>query len=197
VPTEHELDHDFLWRCYQRVPERGRIGVWNRSHYEEVLAVRVHPEYLLRQRLPHLPRPKKLWEERLESIREMEQHLARNGTTIIKFWLNVSKGEQRRRLLDRVHDADSNWKFKPDDVSEREHWKDYMAAYEAALNATSRQYAPWYAIPADDKKYMRRTVADIVLRTLEAMDPRFPELDKQERAAMNRSVKQLEEQGDD
>jgi PPK2 family polyphosphate:nucleotide phosphotransferase len=197
VPSEKELDHDFLWRSFRVAPERGRIGVWNRSHYEEVLVVRVHPELLERQKLPHIPPKDKIWEKRFESIREIEQHLARNGTTIVKLFLNVSKDEQRKRFLARVEDAEANWKFRAKDILERSHWKEYMAAYEAALNETSRQYAPWYAIPADDKKYMRRVVAEILVSTLEHMKPQYPEASDEERAEMDKAVKTLKKEDDE
>lgn len=182
-PSETELDHDFLWRTTLALPERGRIGVFNRSYYEEVLAVRVHPEYLGAQRLPHAPRKlADLWADRYESIRDHERHLARNGTVILKFWLNVSQEEQRQRLLARLDEPDKNWKFEGADLDVRERWRDYMKAYEAALRETSRPWAPWYAIPADSKSYMRATVAEIVVRTLRQLDLRYPDLDPKERA---------------
>ncbi len=174
-PSNEELDHDFLWRIYRCVPERGRIGIFNRSHYEEVLVVRVHPEFLTAQRLPNDTKLETLWKQRYESIRSFEQHLARNGTVIVKFFLNVSSEEQKKRFLDRIDEPEARWKFNAGDVEERRHWDDYMSAYEDALNATSRPWAPWYVIPADDKSFMRRTVADVVLRTMKRMDPRFPE----------------------
>ncbi|MCR9243781.1 MAG: polyphosphate kinase 2 family protein [bacterium] len=184
APSKQELDHDFLWRVATRLPERGRIGIFNRSHYEEVLVVRVHPEYLESQRLPGKLDLATIWQERFESIRNFEQHLARNGTTILKFWLNVGRDEQRRRFIDRIDEPESNWKFEPGDVAERRHWSAYMRAYEEALCATSRPWAPWYAIPADDKPFMRRTVADLVRRALKAIRPRYPEPTAAERAAM-------------
>ncbi len=173
APSAEELDHDFLWRTTRCLPERGRIGVFNRSYYEEVLVVRVHPEYLQAQRLPQTD-PEKLWQERFESIREYEQHLARSGVVILKFWLNVSKDEQRRRFLARLDEPHKNWKFNPNDVKEREHWDDYMRAYRDALNATSRSWAPWYAIPADDKDYMRETVAEIIVDNLKRLSLEYP-----------------------
>jgi PPK2 family polyphosphate:nucleotide phosphotransferase len=187
APSSEELDHDFLWRTTRCLPERGRIGVFNRSYYEEVLVVRVHPEYLQGQRLPE--RPKKLatfWQQRYESIREHEQHLARSGTVILKFWLNVSKGEQRRRFLKRLDHPEKNWKFNAADVSERRRWPHYLNAYEDALNATSRPGAPWYAIPADDKPYLRMCVAEIVVEALERLDLRYPRLDAKQRLAFAR-----------
>ena len=174
-PSNEELDHDFLWRTTCRLPERGRIGIFNRSQYEEVLVVRVHPEILDYQKLPADLSRDTIWEDRLTSIRQQEEHLARNGTVIIKFWLNVSKDEQKRRFLSRLDEAEKNWKFEPKDVVERRYWDDYMAAYEAALSATSKPWAPWYAIPADDKPYMRARVADIVIDTLHSIGLRYPE----------------------
>ncbi len=188
-PSAEELDHDFLWRVSQRLPERGRIGIFNRSHYEEVLVVRVHPEYLGSQRIPgaadlDAEGLEAFFEQRYESIRNYEQHLARNGTVIVKFWLNVSRDEQRDRFLTRIDEPDSNWKFNPGDIAERKLWDDYMDAYEAALNQTSRPWAPWYAIPADDKPYMRSVVADIFKRTLERMGPTYPVVSPSARAEM-------------
>ncbi|MES2884402.1 MAG: PPK2 family polyphosphate kinase [Pseudomonadota bacterium] len=182
APNNTELDHDFLWRTTLALPERGRIGVFNRSYYEEVLAVRVHPEFLKNQRLHNLP-PKleTLWEQRYESIRDYEKHLARNGTTIIKFWLNVSKHEQRERFLARIAEPEKNWKFNSADIGERAHWRDYMLAYEDALNATSRPHAPWYAIPADSKSYMRMVVAEVIVDTLKKMKLSYPVLAAEEK----------------
>ena len=180
APSKRELEHDFLWRTAQRTPERGRIGVFNRSHYEEVLVVRVHPEYLEGQRLGAHGRAAaadgSIWEERFESIRDHELHLARNGTVVLKFFLNVSREEQRQRFLARLDEPEKNWKFSVGDVRERRFWNDYMHAYEQALRATSRPWAPWYAIPADDKDFMRLTVARIVVDTLQSMDLRYPEV---------------------
>jgi PPK2 family polyphosphate:nucleotide phosphotransferase len=170
------LDHDFLWRTARRLPERGRIGIFNRSYYEEVLVVRVHPEYLSAQRLPAEIDRESLWEDRYASIREHERHLARNGTLILKFWLNVSREEQKQRFLSRLNEPHKNWKFSAADIKEREHWSAYMRAYEAALSATSRPWAPWYAIPADDKDYMRAAVAETVVATLDSLNLKFPEI---------------------
>jgi len=175
-PSSEELDHDFLWRTAKRMPERGRIGVFNRSYYEEVLVVRVHPEYLRYQRLPNRVEGSEFWQQRYESIRQHEHHLARNGTVVIKFWLNVSKDEQKERFLARIDTPEKNWKFSSADVEERGHWDEYMVAYEAALNETSRPWAPWYAIPADDKRVMRIKVAEIVAETLESLDLKYPSL---------------------
>ena len=191
-PSSSELEHDFLWRTTLALPERGRIGVFNRSYYEEVLAVRVHPEFLKAQRLPQpMPPLKQLWADRYESIRDYEKHLARNGTVILKFWLHVGKEEQRQRLLARLDEPAKNWKFNSGDVSERQHWNSYVRAYEDALNATSRPCAPWYAIPADSKSYMRMAIAEIVVQTLRGLDLRYPTLDASELrrfAAMRRAL---------
>jgi PPK2 family polyphosphate:nucleotide phosphotransferase len=173
-PSTEEIDHDFLWRTAQRLPQRGRIGVFNRSYYEEVLVVRVHPDYLQGQKLPGMIDHDRIWDERFESIRDHERHLARNGTVIIKFWLNVSRDKQRRRFLSRLEEPEKHWKFSSADVAERAHWDRYMQAYEAALNATSRPWAPWYAIPADKKPFMRLCVAEIIVETLRRLDPRYP-----------------------
>jgi PPK2 family polyphosphate:nucleotide phosphotransferase len=181
-PTPEELDHDFLWRTTKCLPERGRIGIFNRSYYEEVLVVHVHPEYLAEEKLPQPVDLDKLWEERYESIRNHEQHLARNGTVVVKFWLNVSREVQRERFLARLELPEKNWKFAAGDVAEREHWDEYMRAYEGALNATSRPWAPWYAIPADDKPYMRLCVAEILVETLKGLGLRYPKVGKEERA---------------
>jgi PPK2 family polyphosphate:nucleotide phosphotransferase len=178
-PSEEDLRHDFLWRCARALPERGRIGVFNRSHYEEVLTVRVHAELLAAQGLPWRPQKRdRLWHERLQSITDFERHLARNGIVILKFWLNVSREEQRIRLLARLDDPDKRWKFEAGDLEERKHWKDYRKAYQHVLEATSSAYAPWYAIPADDKPYMRATVAKIVVERLRQLDLREPTSDE-------------------
>jgi PPK2 family polyphosphate:nucleotide phosphotransferase len=150
-PSEEELDHDFLWRCAQRLPARGEIGIFNRSHYEEVVVVRVHPEYLRGQRLPGLKVNAKFWQHRYESIRDFEKHLARNGYTVLKFFLNVSRKEQKKRFMERLDTPEKNWKFSEADVKERAHWDEYMDAFQEALRATSTSYAPWYVIPADNK----------------------------------------------
>lgn len=185
-PSSLELDHDYLWRTTVRLPERGRIGIFNRSQYEEVLVVRVHPEILKYQRLPGELNLETIWDERLESIRQQEEHLAKNGTVILKFWLNVSRDEQKRRFLARLDDPSKNWKFDAGDVKERRHWDQYMAAYQDALNATSRPWAPWYAIPADDKPYMRARVAEIIISALQGIGLKYPtvtEKDREEYAA--------------
>ena len=182
-PSAEELEHDFLWRTTCRLPERGRIGVFNRSYYEEVLVVRVHPELLEAQNLPRdRADPAQLWRERFESIRNHELHLAHSGTVIVKLWLHVSREEQRRRFLARLEEPEKNWKFEATDVRERQHWAAYQRAYAEAVAATSRPWAPWYVIPADDKPYMRLQVGEIVVRTLESLDLRFPNVAEPERA---------------
>jgi PPK2 family polyphosphate:nucleotide phosphotransferase len=191
-PSHDELDHDFLWRIQRALPERGRIGVFNRSHYEEVLVVRVHPEYLEGQRLPKQPKSMdELWEERFESIVEAERHWARNGLVILKFFLNVSQKEQHERLLARIEDEDHNWKFQTGDYEESAHWDTYQHAYQEALRATSKPWAPWYSIPADSKSFMRRTVAEIVVATLSQLDLSYPTVDDDMKAAMKKVKKAL------
>ena len=189
-PSAEELDHDFLWRTSARLPQRGRIGVFNRSYYEEVLTVRVHPELLENQKLPEIDQ-KRIWRERLESIAAHEKHLARNGVIVLKFWLNVSRKEQRKRFLARIDEPEKNWKFSARDVEERGFWEDYMRAYADALNATSRAWAPWYAIPADDKPYMRRKVAEIVVESLRSLDLRYPEVGDKARRELVAARKHL------
>jgi PPK2 family polyphosphate:nucleotide phosphotransferase len=174
-PSARESAHDFLWRTALHLPERGYIGVFNRSYYEEVLVVRVHPEFLAAQRLDGEVSPE-FWRHRYESIAAHEEHLARSGTVILKFWLNVSKEEQRKRLLARLDEPNKRWKFNPEDVKEREHWDDYQRAYEACLNATSRPWAPWYAVPADNKPFMRYKVAEIICNSLSQLKIDFPTL---------------------
>jgi PPK2 family polyphosphate:nucleotide phosphotransferase len=190
-PTHQELDHDFLWRTAVRLPERGRIGIFNRSYYEEVLVVRVHRGILDGQRLPWPIDPERIWADRFESICDHEKHLARNGTVILKFWLNISRPEQRRRFLARIDEPEKNWKFSAGDVEESRHWDEYMRAYEEALNATSRPWAPWYAVPADDKPFMRLTVADIICRSLERLGLSYPTVSPEDRLELLELRKQL------
>lgn len=195
-PSEQELDHDFLWRTTRCLPERGRIGIFNRSYYEEVLVVRVHPGILDSQRLPvgELGHPR-FWEHRMESINDLERHLDRNGTKVVKFFLHVSKEEQRKRFLARLDDPEKNWKFSPGDLAEREHWDDYMAAYEECLRATSTEHAPWFAVPADGKRDARLLVSQVVVETLEGLKMSYPEAEAhQDELAACR--KQLEEEAD-
>ena len=194
-PSIEELDHDFLWRTTLKLPERGRIGIFNRSYYEEVLVVRVHPEYLAAQRLPEAPRPDspEFWEQRMRSIREHEAHLTRSGTAIVKFFLHVSKEEQRDRFLERIDRPEKNWKFSMGDVEERGHWDDYMRAYEQMLAATSTPTAPWYVIPADDKKNARLIMSRVINRTLESLDLHYPKLDKHRLAELKSARRLLQE----
>lgn len=180
-PSTEELDHDFLWRTAQRMPERGRIGIFNRSYYEEVLVVRVHPELLDAQNLPNRVPLKTLWPQRYESICDYERHLALNGTVVIKFWLNISKKEQHKRFLSRLDEPHKNWKFSVGDVKERENWDAYMQAYGEAIRETSRPWAPWYAIPADNKSFMRACVADIIVRSLQQLGLAYPEPSQEDR----------------
>lgn len=195
-PSQDELQHDFLWRTTLRLPAKGMIGIFNRSYYEEVLVVRVHPEYLGAQRLPEAQPSPALWEQRLESIRNHEQHLATNGTVILKFWLNVSREEQRQRFLSRLEEVDKHWKFNEQDLEERKYWSNYMQSYESALNSTSKPWAPWYAIPADDKAYMRVQVAEIIVDTLKRMNLDYPELDKDTHKRFRLLEKQLRDEAD-
>src|SRR6186997_1503163 len=176
-PSHEELDHDFLWRVANALPERGRIGIFNRSHYEEVLVVRVHPEYLERQHLPKAVVGKDIWDERFKSIRKFEQHLARNGVLILKFFLHVSKEEQRERFLARLEEPAKRWKFEMGDVAERKLWDRYMHAYEEAIRHTSREEAPWYVIPADNKWFARLVIAEAMVDAMEGLDLEFPKVD--------------------
>ena len=174
APSEEDLDHDFLWRIGKALPERGRIGIFNRSHYEEVLTVRVHGEYLARQRLPDAVAGKKIWQNRFDDIRAFEQHLARNGTLVLKFFLNVSLDEQRKRFLDRIDQPGKRWKFSMGDVAERKLWPKYMAAYEEMIRETSRDEAPWYVVPADNKWFTRLVVAGAMAKAMEGLDLAYP-----------------------
>ncbi len=177
-PSATELEHDFLWRTTRDLPERGRIGIFNRSYYEEVLIVRVHPEILLSQGLPNgLIEEQAIWQERYRSIVDLENHLHRNGTRIIKFFLHMSEEEQRKRFLERIDEPEKNWKFSQADIEERKFWQQYMQAYEACLSATSSEIAPWFIVPADDKKNARLIVSQIVLDTFKTLDMHYPETD--------------------
>ena len=191
-PSKEELDHDFLWRTQCKMPERGRIGVFNRSYYEEVLVIKVHPEYLAGQRI-EIPadNPEGFWQDRYDSVNDAERHLAKNGTKILKFFLNVSKEEQKQRFLSRIHDTEKNWKFSNSDLGERALWDQYQEAYEDVLTQTSTDAAPWFAIPADDKPYMRLQVAKIIRKTLESMDPKYPEVSEKALAKLADAEKVL------
>lgn len=195
-PSAAELDHDFLWRTSRCLPERGRIGIFNRSYYEEVLIVRVHPEILHSQYLPdELLDEKTVWQERYRSIVELENHLYRNGTRIIKFFLHLSEEEQRKRFLDRIDEPEKNWKFSVADLKERGFWKQYMQAYEACLSATSTKSAPWYVVPADDKKNTRLIISQIILDTFKALNMQYPETTSKRRKELLAIREQLEKQG--
>ena len=191
-PSAEELEHDFLWRTTLRLPERGRIGIFNRSYYEEVLIVRVHPEILRSEGLPDdLLNETNIWKERFRSIVDLEEHLHRNGTRVVKFFLHLSKGEQRKRFLERIDEPDKNWKFSLSDIHERQYWKRYMKAFEACLSATSTHDAPWYVVPADDKENARVIVSQIILDTLNGLGMSYPEVDKARRKELQSIRKQL------
>ncbi len=175
-PSAEELDHDFLWRASLRLPKRGRIGIFNRSYYEEVLVVRVHPEILKQQKLPEALTGKDIWQQRFSDIRAFEQHLARSGTLILKFFLHVSKEEQRKRFLDRIDEPAKRWKFSMNDVTERKRWDDYQHAYEDMIRETSRPQAPWFVVPADHKWFTRIVVAGAIVQELQALNLEFPEI---------------------
>jgi PPK2 family polyphosphate:nucleotide phosphotransferase len=181
-PSDEELDHDYLWRIYKCLPERGRIGIFNRSYYEEVLIAKVHPEVLVHQKLPGIDNVKNIkksfWKKRYDQINNLEQFLHDNGTIIIKFFLNVSRDEQKTRFLSRIDDPDKNWKFTINDITERKFWNNYQKAFEECINATSSKVAPWYVIPADNKWYMRTAVSDIIVRTLKSLPIRYPKVNQ-------------------
>jgi PPK2 family polyphosphate:nucleotide phosphotransferase len=191
-PSAEELDHNFLWRYMKCLPERGRIGIFNRSYYEDVLVVKVHPELLTPQKLPTGKRDKVFWEARYEDINTFERHLVRNGTIILKFFLNVSKQEQKRRFLERLENAEKHWKFSAADLAERGFWDRYMAAYEDALSATSTDWAPWYVVPADHKWATRAVVADILTTTIGGLDLSYPEVTAEQRKALEKAREQLD-----
>ena len=193
-PSDEELDHPFLWRVWNAVPERGQIGIFNRSHYEEVLVVRVHPAILDGQRLPPGERDEKFWAARFDDINAFERHLARNGTTIVKFFLHVSKEEQKRRFLRRLDHPEKNWKFSAADVAERRFWDDYQNAYEDAITATSTEWAPWFVIPADHKPVMQAMVASILVHSIEDLDLQWPKVSKEEKNASATARRELEEE---
>jgi PPK2 family polyphosphate:nucleotide phosphotransferase len=194
-PTSEELDHDFLWRCTRRMPERGRIGIFNRSYYEDVLVVRVHREILAAQKLAPELVTKHIWDERFEAIRGMERHLAHNGTVIRKFFLHVSKKEQKKRFLERIDDPAKRWKFSLGDVHEREYWKDYMRAYEDAIRETSTKRAPWFVVPADKKWFTRLVVSAAVVDALEDLDLHLPKVDAPKRTELRTARRLLARRG--
>jgi PPK2 family polyphosphate:nucleotide phosphotransferase len=191
-PSDEELDHDYLWRTVKALPERGRIGIFNRSYFEEVLVVRVHPEILGGEKLPASLVTGRIWNDRYEDINAFERHLARNGTIIRKFFLHVSKKEQRRRLLERLDEPSKNWKFQSGDLAERDRWNEYMKAYEEALSNTSTKHAPWFIIPADHKWFMRLAIAEVVVDALDGLDLALPKLSKADLEALAAARKRLE-----
>lgn len=186
APSPEELDHDFFWRYVRRLPERGRIGIFNRSYYEEVLVTRVHPDVLARERLPQHLRAGKIWQRRFEDICAFERSLCDNGVLVLKFFLHLSKEEQRRRLLARLEDPTKHWKFSMNDVAERERWDAYMRAYEEMIRATSHATAPWHVVPADHKPFARLVVASIIVEALDGLDPRFPDITGEARAELKK-----------
>ncbi|SER20451.1 polyphosphate kinase 2 family protein [Pedobacter rhizosphaerae] len=191
VPTSEEYDHDFLWRHTKALPERGRIGIHNRSHYENVLVCKVHPEYILSENLPGYEDVKNInkqfWKQRYESIRNFEEHLTANGTVILKFFLNVSRDEQKKRFIERIDDPTKNWKFSSGDIKERALWDDYMQAYEDAINETSTKHAPWHIIPADKKWFARLAISEIIADKMKSLNLKFPVLDDEEQGKLNES----------
>jgi PPK2 family polyphosphate:nucleotide phosphotransferase len=193
-PSPEELEHDYLWRIHKSLPERGRIGVFNRSHYEETLVVRVHPELLLAQNLPNLDLDS-IWQQRFEEINNFERHLTNNGTVIIKFFLHLSKAEQKQRFLSRIDTPSKHWKFSAADIAERQYWDDYQAAYTDVFNHTSTEAAPWYIIPADRKWYTRLAVADIICTHLEKLDLAYPKLSAEQEAKLSAARQTLDREG--
>ena len=191
APSAEELDHDYLWRCQKQVPERGRIGIFNRSYYEEVLVVHVHPEFLEKQKIPPTLLDRDVFERRYEDIRAYERYLSGNGTLVRKFFLHVSRKEQKRRFLERIEDPDRNWKFSAGDAAERAHWKEYMQAYEEMVRATATKDAPWYVVPADNKWYTRIVVAAAVVDSLASLDLRYPKVGKSKLAELAQAKEAL------
>jgi PPK2 family polyphosphate:nucleotide phosphotransferase len=190
-PSAEDLDHDYLWRCMKDLPNRGHIGIFNRSYYEEVLVVRVHPEFLAKQKMPPKLVGKKIWGQRFEDIRNFEQYLARNGVVVRKFFLHVSKKEQKRRFLDRIDDPLKNWKFSSNDANERDFWDDYMEAYEEMIQETATKDAPWYVVPADNKWFTRIVVAGAVIETLDSLDLAYPKVDEGKLKELGAAKKKL------
>jgi PPK2 family polyphosphate:nucleotide phosphotransferase len=194
-PSAEELDHNFMWRYAKALPERGKIGIYNRSYYEEVLVVKVHPEILANQRIPGVESTKETWERRYDDINGFEKHLTQNGTVILKFFLHLSRDEQRKRFLDRLSDPTKHWKFSDSDLKERGFWDDYMDAYETCLRETSTKWAPWYVIPADHKWVSRAMVAHVVTQAIEGLDLKYPEVSPAKKEQIALAKKQLEEEG--
>jgi PPK2 family polyphosphate:nucleotide phosphotransferase len=194
APSAVEVSHDFLWRCSRALPPRGQIGIFNRSYYEEVLVARVHPEILGRQKIPPELLTKKIWAERFEAINDFERYLTRNGTVILKFFLHVSKHEQKRRFLERIESPDKHWKFSADDIAERAHWRDYQRAYEDLFRHTSTAHAPWHVIPADHKWFTRVAVSDIINTRLRALHLKYPVPDAKHEADLRRAQTVLEKE---
>jgi PPK2 family polyphosphate:nucleotide phosphotransferase len=191
APSNEELDHDFLWRCMKRLPERGRIGIFNRSYYEETLVVRLHKEFLAKQKLPSQLVTRHIWKERFEDIAAVERYLGRNGIIVRKFFLNVSKEEQKNRFLKRLDEPKKNWKFSPADIHERRFWPQYMKAYEDTIRQTATEVSPWYVVPADHKWFTRLVVASVIVETLESLKLKFPKVDpdiRKEFAAARRAL---------
>lgn len=193
APSKNELEHDFLWRHYIRLPERGQIGIFNRSHYENVLVTKVHPEYILGEQIPGVETlndvNEDFWEDRYEQINNFEKTIHQNGTIILKFFLHLSKGEQKNRFLDRINEPDKNWKFSSSDIKERGYWNDYQNAFEQAITKTSTKHAPWFIIPADNKWFSRIAISDVIIDTLKSLNMKIPELDADEKAKLD-SAKQ-------
>jgi PPK2 family polyphosphate:nucleotide phosphotransferase len=194
-PSTHDLNHDFMWRCAVALPQRGRIGIFNRSYYEECLVTRVHPEFLAKEKIPPRLMTRNIWRERFEDISAFEHYLARNGTVILKFFLNVSKQEQRRRFLDRLDEPSKNWKFSMADISERGRWAKYQAAYQEIIRHTSSTAAPWHVVPADHKWFARVVIGSAIVTALEKLDLKFPQVDKADRSEFKLVRKALEDEG--
>ncbi|MTJ16238.1 MULTISPECIES: polyphosphate kinase 2 family protein [unclassified Dolichospermum] len=191
-PSEEELDHDYLWRSMKSLPERGRIGIFNRSYYEELLIVRVHPEILKKQQLPNFPQDNHIWKQRFEEINNFEKYLFNNGVIVLKFFLNVSKSMQKRRFLERIESPEKNWKLSVSDVRERAFWDDYMDAYEQVFNHTSTEFAPWYIVPADRKWFTRLVVADIICQKLQELNLQYPQMSEEHKQQLLAAKKTLE-----
>src|SRR6478736_4898913 len=191
APTSEDLDHDYMWRCMKHLPERGRIGIFNRSYYEEVLVVRVHEQLLLNQKLPGELVTKDIWDERLKDIRNFENYLSRNGTLVCKFFLNVSAKEQKKRFIERIDNPEKNWKFSASDAKERKYWKEYMDAYEDAIRETATKDSPWYVVPADNKAFSRVVVASAIINTLDSLNLEYPKVSKEKLAELADIKKEL------